>query len=129
MDGLSIGELAKQADLATSRIRYYEGIGLLPQPERQNGQRRYSHDVLEHLNFIKTAQQLGFSLDEIKQLLWHQQQLMPLPDLWQRLAQAKLQQVDELLVQVQTIKRLLQQSLQCECSDLEACMECVCAQC
>jgi MerR family redox-sensitive transcriptional activator SoxR len=129
MDALSIGEVAKRAELATSRIRYYEEIGLLPQPERRNGQRRYGSGVLERLSFIKAAQHLGFRLDEIKQLLWHQQEQTPLPLLWQQLAQAKLRQVDEHLRQVQAIRQLLQQSLHCECADLDSCIECVCAQC
>jgi len=55
MDGfpaLTIGEAARRAGVATSSIRYYERLGLLPQPERSHGQRRYDADVLGKLGFI-----------------------------------------------------------------------------
>jgi DNA-binding transcriptional MerR regulator len=66
---MKIGELAARTGLAASRIRFYEGIGLL-KPERQpNGYRTYSPQAVLALNLIATAQQAGFSLDEIRVLL------------------------------------------------------------
>lgn len=66
---MKIGELAQRSGLAASRIRFYEGIGLL-KPERQpNGYRSYSSQAVLVLNLIATAQQAGFSLDEIRMLL------------------------------------------------------------
>jgi MerR family redox-sensitive transcriptional activator SoxR len=67
-DALLIGELAERAGLATSAIRYYESIGLLPEPYRVSGQRRYGEDTLERLEFIAAAQQAGFTLREIAEL-------------------------------------------------------------
>ena len=65
-----IGELARRAELKAQTIRYYEGLGLLSQPVRSDGgYRRYSEDALAELQFIRKAQSLGFSLDEVKQIL------------------------------------------------------------
>src|SRR5829696_10445759 len=72
MDGfpeLTIGEVARRAGVATSSIRYYERIGLLPEPDRAGGQRRYDAEVLGKLGFIGVAQSAGFKLREIKQLI------------------------------------------------------------
>lgn len=66
---MKIGELAQRTGLAASRIRFYEDIGLL-KPEREpNGYRTYSPQAVLVLNLIATAQQAGFSLDEIRMLL------------------------------------------------------------
>ena len=70
---LTIGELAKLAGIATSAIRYYEAEGLLtPQERTAAGYRLYRTDALERLAFIKRAQQLGFSLQDVHQLLDYQ---------------------------------------------------------
>ena len=72
MDGLpelTIGEVARRAGVATSSIRYYERIGLLPDPDRLHGQRRYDAGVLGKLGFIGVAQSAGFKLREIKALI------------------------------------------------------------
>ena len=61
--------MARRAGVATSSIRYYERIGLLPEPGRAGGQRRYDADVLGRLAFIGVAQSAGFKLREIKALL------------------------------------------------------------
>jgi len=67
---MNIGELAQLSGLAASRIRFYEAQGLLPQVQRQaNGYRRYPPQILQTLKIIQCAQQAGFSLDELKQLL------------------------------------------------------------
>jgi MerR family mercuric resistance operon transcriptional regulator len=62
--------LANQAGVHVETIRYYQGIGLLPRPRRELGRiRRYDSDDLKRLRFIKRAQALGFSLEEIALLL------------------------------------------------------------
>jgi len=55
-DTLSIGEVAAQAGIRTSSIRYYESVGVLPNPERAGGQRRYTPEVLDRLRFVDVAQ-------------------------------------------------------------------------
>lgn len=67
---MKIGELARQTGLATSRIRFYEKIGLLHSVERlENGYRQYGPEALWMLEIIAGAQSAGFSLDEIRSLL------------------------------------------------------------
>lgn len=67
---LRIGELARQLGLNPRTIRYYESIGLLPEPERTaSGYRLYGEADRDRLVFIKTAQRLGITLDEIREIL------------------------------------------------------------
>ena len=67
---MRIGELAARLGVTTKAIRFYEGIGLLPDPARTpSGYRSYEEVDAERLVFIKTAQRLGLSLDEIKEII------------------------------------------------------------
>ena len=67
---MRIGEIAARLDINPKTIRYYEGIGLLPTPERTPaGYRVYNAEDLERLRFVKSAQRLGLSLDEIGEVL------------------------------------------------------------
>jgi DNA-binding transcriptional MerR regulator len=67
---LLIGELARRTGISRQAIRYYERIGVLEPPQRgANGYRRYSPQAQRRLQFVRQAQQLGLSLDEIKALL------------------------------------------------------------
>ncbi|KAI3590802.1 Transcriptional regulator, MerR family [Cupriavidus sp. U2] len=66
---MKIGELAKRTGLAPSRIRFYEGIGLLKVERQANGYRSYPSQAVLLLNLIASAQQAGFTLDEIRALL------------------------------------------------------------
>jgi MerR family redox-sensitive transcriptional activator SoxR len=67
-DALLIGELAERAGIAASAVRYYESIGVLPEPYRVSGRRRYGDDTLKRLEFIAAAQRAGFTLREIAEL-------------------------------------------------------------
>ena len=70
MQKLTIGQLAKKANVNLETIRYYERRGLIPEPPRSvSGYRQYSADDLQRTRFIKRAQALGFSLKEIAELL------------------------------------------------------------
>ncbi len=67
---MQIGQLAAQFDLNTKTIRYYESVGLLPDPPRnESGYRQYDTDDVDRLGFIRRAQQLGLSLDDIREIL------------------------------------------------------------
>ena len=66
---MPIGEVAERARMSTSRIRFYESRGLLPEPERAGGKRRYDEEVLRRLEIIDAAQRVGFTLEEIRDLL------------------------------------------------------------
>lgn len=69
-ESLLIGQLAKRAGVKSDSVRFYERTGLLARPVRSaNGYRAYDKTALARLRFIKKAQSLGFSLDEIKRIL------------------------------------------------------------
>lgn len=68
--GITIGALAEAAGVGVETVRYYQRRGLLAEPRRAGGAvRRYGEDDLARLRFVKAAQRLGFSLDEVAQLL------------------------------------------------------------
>lgn len=66
---LTIGRLAKQAGVGIETIRYYQQRGLLPVPPNTGGYRQYPAALVERIRFIKRAQELGFTLEEIGELL------------------------------------------------------------
>ena len=125
MTELTISEVARQAGVRASAIRYYESIGLLPPPQRISGQRRYNSDILRRLAFIQTAQSVGFSIAEMQLLLHELDGDAPLSTRWQTMAQQKLTEVNALLQRAQSMKSMLEKGLDCNCSDLEQCIDCV----
>lgn len=67
---LTTGELAKASGIGVETVRYYERIGILPEPERTpSGHRRYGQADLRRVRFVRAAQELGFTLTEIRELL------------------------------------------------------------
>lgn len=67
---MQIGELAQQAGVTVQTVRFYERRKLLPEPIRkQSGYRQYSQNELKQLRFIRQAKSLGFSLDEIREII------------------------------------------------------------
>ena len=115
MDGfpeLTIGEVARRAGVATSSIRYYERIGLLPKPDRVGGQRRYDADVLGRLGFIGVAQNAGFKLREIKQLM---DSADGFGGPMRSLSTQKLGEVEALLERTKAIKGWLEVAQECGC--------------
>jgi MerR family mercuric resistance operon transcriptional regulator len=70
LDTLTIGRIATEAGVNKETIRYYQSLGLVARPERRPGSvRRYGDATVARLQFIKRAQQLGFTLQEVKSLL------------------------------------------------------------
>lgn len=67
---MRIGELARRSGLASSAVRYYEQLGLLPAPPRTaSGYRAYGNDTVDRLTFIRSAQAVGLTLAEVRQVL------------------------------------------------------------
>jgi MerR family transcriptional regulator, redox-sensitive transcriptional activator SoxR len=118
---LTIGEVARRADVAVSAIRYYESIGLLPEPERVHGQRRYHRDVLGKLAFIGVAQSAGFKLDEIKQLAQGIDAGDGMADQMRALSAQKLGEVEALLERTRAMKGWLEVAKECGCESPEEC--------
>src|SRR5437667_4176835 len=125
MTELTISEVARQAGIRASAIRYYESVGLLPPPQRVSGQRRYHADILRRLAFIQAAHAVGFSVAEMQTLLHELGGDVPLSARWQSLAQRKLTEVNALILRAQSMKRMLSHGLHCGCPDLEQCIDCV----
>ncbi|KJV25357.1 MerR family transcriptional regulator [Aquitalea magnusonii] len=109
---MKIGELAKRTGMAASAIRFYESRGLLKVANRQsNGYRDYPEEAVTILTIIIDAQQAGFSLDEIKQLLpadvsaWQHDELIAI-------LQRKVTDIEALLTKLTQNKAHLQQLIQ-----------------
>ncbi|HKU98654.1 MAG TPA: helix-turn-helix domain-containing protein [Vineibacter sp.] len=104
---LPIGALAKRADVPVETIRYYEREGLLPAPERSRaGYRLYRAADAERLRFIRRARDLGFSLDDIRQLLGLAGRAAPCDDV-RALASAHLCDVRAKLADLRRMERTL----------------------
>ena len=116
---LTIGQVAKQAGLRTSALRYYESIGLLQPAERKSGQRIFSTSVLRRLELIRAAQAMGFTLQEIQSLFDGFPSHTSASARWKVLTDAKLQEVDELIARAQQMKGWLELLAHCECPDLD----------
>lgn len=70
MEGLTISQLAKACEVNIETIRYYERRGLIPEPPRnKSGYRKFPENIVKDIQFIKRTQDLGFTLEEIKNLL------------------------------------------------------------
>jgi MerR family redox-sensitive transcriptional activator SoxR len=118
---LTIGEVARRAGVATSSIRYYERIGLLPQPERSYGQRRYDADVLGKLGFIGVAQSAGFKLREIKELIDGVDAASGMGEQMRSLSSRKLDEVEALLERTKAMKGWLEAAKECGCATPAEC--------
>lgn len=116
MESLKVGEVAKQSGVNLQTIHYYERRGLLPKPPRTGSNyRAYPEDAVLRVRFIKRAQELGFSLKEIKELL----SLRASPrtrcaDVRDR-AQAKVQDIDDKVRTLQAMQKALAKLIS-ECS-------------
>jgi MerR family transcriptional regulator, redox-sensitive transcriptional activator SoxR len=118
---LTIGEVARRAGVATSSIRYYERIGLLPEPERLHGQRRYDADVLGKLGFIGVAQSAGFKLSEIRDLIDGVDSADGMGQQMRSLSSRKLDEVEALLERTKAMKGWLQVAQECGCASPAEC--------
>lgn len=118
---MNIGKIAQLANLPASTIRYYESINLLPQPARRHGRRVYQADVLERLNLIRVAKQAGWTLHEIKQIIDSNAQGGHFSDQWRKMAQQKLAELDQLIVQAEAMKEMIHQGLDCHCTSSADC--------
>jgi MerR family transcriptional regulator, redox-sensitive transcriptional activator SoxR len=122
MDRLTISQVAQQLRLRPSAIRYYERIGLLPPAQRLSGQRRYDPAVLYRLAIIQRARQLGFSLNEIRNLFFGFRDVTRASDRWRTLSQKKLAELDHLMEGIKAVRTLLKRLMtKCRCDTLDQC--------
>jgi MerR family transcriptional regulator, redox-sensitive transcriptional activator SoxR len=122
MVDLNIGELARQVGIQTSAIRYYEEIGLMPAPPRIGGWRRYESSMVDRLQVIHTAREMGFSIEEIRTLLDGFPQATVPSERWRTLAEEKLPEIAGIIARATALKDLLEAGLNCTCEDIELCL-------
>ena len=119
---LEIGEVARRAGMRPSAVRYYEELGLVAPARRSGGRRRvYGIEAVERLALIAFAKSIGFSLDEIRSLLFDFPQATPAGARWSGLAQTKLAELDATVQRIETMRAALQRIARCGCDDLEQC--------
>ena len=121
-DLLTIGELARRTGRRASAIRYYEEIGLLPEPLRVSGQRRYDHSALRNLAVIDTCQRAGLPLDDIRLLL----EAAPgrgtaAVDRLRRVAERTLPELAASIERAILVRQWLEAAARCECPSLDDC--------
>jgi MerR family redox-sensitive transcriptional activator SoxR len=105
--------------MSTSRIRYYERRGLLPAPERFAGKRRYTEEVFRRLAIIDAAQRVGFTLEEIRDLLGSREE--PAHERLRQLAVLKLPELDDLIARAMSVRRVLKMCSKCNCDSIDVC--------
>ncbi len=122
MTQLTIGHLAERAGVATSAIRFYESKGLISSVRTAGNQRRYEQSTLRRLAFIRTAQRIGLSLEEIGEAL------ATLPDRrtptkadWHRLSRAWRPRLDEQIERIERLRDRLDGCIGCGCLSLKTC--------
>lgn len=121
-DELSIGAVAERAGVARSALRFYEAEGLISAARADSGHRRFHRDVLRRIAFIRVAQQVGLTLDEIRSAL------ATLPDArtpnkrdWERLSNGWRPRIDEQIAQLERMRDRLTGCIGCGCLSLQAC--------
>jgi DNA-binding transcriptional MerR regulator len=115
---LTIGELARRAGVASSALRYWEEIGLLPAPARISGQRRYPESAVALVGVILLLHDVGFSLAEQKTFMASRGVVV---DEWQRLARRKLAELDEQIAKIRAAREAIDHALRCPHEDILQC--------
>ena len=115
---LTIGALARRTGVATSALRYWEELGLMPAPARVSGQRRYPESAVGLVGVILLLRDVGFSLRESKAFLASRTQAV---EGWRRLAQRKLAHLDEQIVKAETARKAITHALHCPHDDITTC--------
>ena len=119
---LTIGEAAHLAGVPASTLRYWETAGLLMAPHRVGGKRRYAPEDMRRIELVAIAKRAGFKLAEIRIILSGISSNAPPPEVWQRLASAKLPEIEQTLTEARAMKKILEAGLRCECLTLEDCL-------
>ncbi|MGJ6966760.1 MerR family transcriptional regulator [Streptosporangium sp. G11] len=115
---LTIGELASRTGVATSALRYWEELGLLPAPTRVSGQRRYPPSAVELVGVVLLLRDVGFTLREVKAFIASRS---PAGDGWRELCQRKLTELDQRIAQAQAARTAIAHGLACPHQDLFEC--------
>jgi len=119
---LSIGVVASRSGLSASALRFYEANGLVSSERTDGGQRRYRRDVLRRLAVIQAAQQVGFTLADIAEMLGDLPDDRPVsPRDWNRLARGWRPQLDERIRVLEQLRDQLDSCIGCGCLSMTKC--------
>ena len=121
-DFLSIGQVAERTGVAASALRYYEREGLIDSTRTAGDQRRYHREVLRRVAFIRIAQRVGLTLDEIRDALASlPQERTPTKADWAGLSKSWRPQLDAQIEMLQRLRDQLTSCIGCGCLSLKAC--------
>ncbi len=121
-DSLTIGELASRSGVAPSALRYYERMGLIHAARTSGNQRRYERAELRRVAFIRIAQQVGVSLEEIRAALADLPEARtPTRADWERLSRRWQGRLEERIAVLQRLRDNLAGCIGCGCLSLKAC--------
>lgn len=119
---LTIGQVAERSGLATSAIRFYEQRGLVHAERGSGGQRTFRRDVLRRIAFIRIAQRVGLTLDEIAgALAGLPPDRAPSRQDWQRLTRGWSQRIEERIAVLEALRNGLTGCIGCGCLSLRTC--------
>jgi MerR family redox-sensitive transcriptional activator SoxR len=121
-DLLPIGEIAARSGVAPSALRYYESVGLIESARSSGGQRRFPRSVLRRIAYIRVAQQVGLTLDEIAgSLRTLPNSRTPTVADWQRLSKGWQERIDTRIRELQVLRSQLTECIGCGCLSLRDC--------
>ena len=121
-DLMSIGNVAERTGVAPSALRFYEREGLLTSERSGGGQRQFHREVLRRVAFIRTAQRVGLTLDEIKTAMASlPKNRTPTRADWQKLSHAWRARLDEQIAVIERLRDRLTSCIGCGCLSLKTC--------
>lgn len=121
-DLLPIGEISARSGIAASALRYYEDLGLIHSERTSGGRRRYRRSTLRRLAFIRAAQRIGLSLDEVGASLARlPADHVPNTTEWNEVAGAWQQRIDDQIAELERLKARLTACVGCGCLSLTHC--------
>lgn len=119
---LTIGELAQRSGVATSTLRYYDRLGLIPAERSTGNQRRYPRSALRRIAFVRVAQRVGVSLDEISEALATLPgDRTPTKADWKRLSKRWHDRLDQRIAMLERLRERLTGCIGCGCLSMRTC--------
>jgi MerR family redox-sensitive transcriptional activator SoxR len=122
VDLLSIGEVSERTGVAASALRYYEAEGLIASERSDGGQRRFRREMLRRVAFVKVAQRVGLSLDDVRAAFaLLPEGRTPTKADWTRLSRAWRPRLDEQIAVLVALRDQLDSCIGCGCLSLRRC--------
>ena len=122
MQSMSIGEVSERTGVAISALRFYEREGLIRAERSQGGQRKFHRDALRRISFVRIAQQVGLSLEEIRDALATlPDDRTPTKSDWARISNAWRQRLDDQISALTRLRDNLTSCIGCGCLTLKVC--------